>query len=172
MKNLLTVLFCFTLIIGKSETIELDSNMIRTFEIFKTSQLDSNCQILSEISTFPISGDNGLARLLGESDTIGVQMKKHNFEISKNLLSKNCKFLNTAETIVLSEVNYLSKNKSVKYNGCIYKGSFYIEKDKSMFQWHVGCFDLIDKAIGEYSIIFTFSLKNGKYYLSKIHGAG
>ena len=172
MKNLLTIFFCFSIIIGKSQITELDSNMISSFEIFKKSQLENSCKVLTQISIFPIKGHIGLERLLGESDSVGVQMKNHKYGITKMLLEKNCKFLNYPETLVLKGLTYSLDSKGVKYKDCFYKGTFYVGKDKTKFRWYVGCVDLIDQVIGEYTIIFTFSLKNGKYYLSQIQGAG
>lgn len=161
------ILFCVTLSFAQNDTIE------KVFIEFQTALLKEDYKKLVEVSSFPIEGDMGLARLV-TSDPPRIEMEKHNYEISKDLLMQNCTLLDSIEMRVLEQfsINNESKNSGIAYNGCIYKAHLYIAEDSSYFQWSVGCVELLEEPIGEYSIIFTFKLIDGAYKLKQIHGAG
>ncbi len=101
-------------------------------------------------------------------------MRKYNFQIPKELIIKNCLFLEEPELKLLTQFNFNKQenNKEVLYKGCVYKSYLHINEDKNSFQWSVGCVDLIEESIGEYSINFTFKLIDGEYKLKQIHGVG
>jgi len=75
---------------------------------------------------------------------------------------------------VLIRFNFSKQDQDnwVTYDDCVYKSYLYIAEDKSYFQWSVGCVDLINESIGEYSMIFTFKLIEGEYKLKQIYGIG
>ena len=145
----------------------------KTFIEFQTALLKKDCEKLVAISSFPIEGDMGLARLIN-SDDPSEEMEKQNYKITKELLIQNCLFLDSTELQVLTQFDFNKQDSEngVKYSDCIYKSHIYIANDKSYFQWSVGCVELINQSIGEYSMIFTFKLIDGEYKLKQIHGAG
>lgn len=147
--------------------------MKKTFTEFQTAILNQDCEKLTEISSFPIEGDAGLARLV-ESSPPRIDMEKHNYEISKELLEQKCALLDSIEVKVLEQfsVNNESKSSEIEYNGCIYKAHLYVAEDKNYFQWSVGCVELLKESISEYALIFTFKLIDGEYKLKQIQGAG
>lgn len=161
-------------LISVSQLFGQNSEMKKTFTEFQTAILNQNCDKLIEISNFPIESDMGLARIV-TSDPPSIDMKKHDYEISKELLSKKCNTLmDSIEVKVLEQFSVIneSKNLGIEYNGCIYKAYLYVAEDNSYFQRSVGCVDLLEESIGEYSMIFTFKLIDGEYKLKKIYGAG
>ena len=81
-------------------------------------------------------------------------MEKHNYEISNELLIHNCAFLDSIEMKVLEDNS--SNNHGIEYDGCIYKANLSVNEDASYFQWSVGCSELTEDIIGEYSMVFTF----------------
>ena len=161
------ILFCVTHSFAQNDTIE------KVFTEFQTALLKKDCKKLIEISSFPIEGDMGLARLV-TSDPPRIEMEKHNYEISKELLMQNCTLLDSIELKVLQQFSLRNetKNFGIEYKGCIYKAHLIVAEDSSYFQWSVGCVELLEEPIGEYSMIFTFKLINGDYKLKQIHGAG
>ncbi|MBL1280141.1 MAG: hypothetical protein COA33_007710 [Fluviicola sp.] len=161
------ILFCVTYSFAQNDTIE------KVFTKFQTALLKEDCKKLVAVSSFPIEGDMGLARLV-TSDPPRIDMKKHNYEISKELLMQKCTLLDSIELKVLKQFSLInkSKNSGIEYKGCIYKAHLFIAEDNSYFQWSVGCVELLEDPIGEYSMIFTFKLIDGAYKLKQIHGAG
>jgi hypothetical protein len=164
---LILILLCMKQLFAQNDEIE------KTFTKFQTAILQQDCKKLVELSSFPIEGDIGLARLV-TSDPPLKDMEKYNFEISKDLLMYNCNLMDSIELEVLKlcSFNTNSKNAEVEYEDCIYKSHLYIAEDKSYFLWSVGCVELLEESIGEYSMIFTFKLIDGEYKLKQIHGVG
>ena len=167
MTTSILILFCVTRSFAQNDTIE------KAFAEFQTAILDQDCEKLVKVSSFPIEGDMGLARLV-TSDHPRIEMEKHNYEISKELLMQNCTLLDSIELKVLLQFSLRneSKNSGIEYNGCIYKAQLIVAEDNSYFQWSVGCVELLEEPIGEYSMIFTFKLIDGAYKLKHIHGTG
>jgi len=161
------------LLISVTQLFAQNIEIKKTFAEFQTAMLNQDCEKLVEVSSFPIQGDMGLARLV-TSDPPRIDMEKHNYEISKTLLTEKCTLMDSIELKVLEQfsVSNDSNNSGIEHNGCIYKAHLYFAEDNSYFQWSVGCVELIEEPIGEYSMIFTFKLIDGEYKLKQIHGAG
>jgi hypothetical protein len=147
--------------------------MTFVFVEFQKAMLQGNCEKLVGLSSFPIEGDAGLYRLIDE-DEPWAKMEKYNYEIPKELLLENCKLLDSVELLVLKQFDFttLESDTGILFDNCIYKANIYLAEDKSYFHWSVGCVELKDQDIGEYSMIFTFRLIDGEYRLKVIHGAG
>lgn len=172
MKQMNYLILSLILILNCSLINSNDDIIKHVFEEFQTALINKDCDKIFELSEFPIKGDTGLARLIN-SEEPRDQMELNNYQISKELLIQNCTFLDSIELEVLTKFDFSSnENEGVKYNDCIYKANIYVAEDNSFFQFSIGCVKLINQSIGEYSMIFTFNLINGKYKLTRIHGAG
>ena len=161
------------LILSCFETDVNDGKVKIVFEEFQTAMISGDCKKITALSSFPIEGDVGLARLINSDESL-EQMEKYNFQITEELLNQNCLLLDSIELEVLIRFNFSKQDQDnwVTYDDCVYKSYLYIAEDKSYFQWSVGCVDLINESIGEYSMIFTFKLIEGEYKLKQIYGIG
>ena len=171
--NMKIIYLATFILINVSQVFAQNTEIRKTFVTFQSAILNQNCEQLTEISRFPIEGDMGLARLVN-SDPPRIDMKKHNYEISNELLIHNCAFLDSIEMKVLEQfsIDNSSNNHGIEYDGCIYKANLSVNEDSSYFQWSVGCSEPTEDIIGEYSMVFTFKYVEGKYKLISIVGFG
>lgn len=147
-----------------------------TFQAFRTALLHDDCPGLADLSQLPIGGDAGLARLLSKNSEamLSEEMNARNYEISQELLLANCHLLESPELEVLElfDPAATSDTPGVMHEGCSYTAHMRLADDGASFQWSVGCAELSEEAIGEYSIVFTFRKIAGEYRLTMIHGVG
>jgi hypothetical protein len=157
----------------KSTTINLEKiqneKMKEVFFTFQSSIIDTDCALLITICSFPIEGEVGFYRLFpNEID------ENNKTELNEKQLLQNCQILDSIEIALLKSFDWndREKNNEVYYEGCYYRSNIFVNENLNSFQWSVGCEELENDSIGEYSIIFTFTWQNEKYKLSSIHGAG
>lgn len=151
-----------------------EAKLAETVSRFRKAMIDKDCTELTNISSFPITGDCGLARILQETDVeIRKKMELQNYEISEKLLKENCSILDSIELETLKVFNiYFGDNQGLDYDACNYNTSLWVEENHDSFRLSVGCTNLIKGSIGEYSIIFWFKLIDDEYKLYQISCAG
>ena len=127
------------ILINVSQVFAQNTEIRKTFVTFQSAILNQNCeQFKKEISRFPIEGDMGLARLVN-SDPPRIDMEKHNYEISNELLIHNCAFLDSIEMKVLEQfsIDNSSNNHGIEYDGCIYKANLSVNDEKNSYFYGV-----------------------------------
>jgi hypothetical protein len=148
--------------VGKTMT----PDMFVAFERFRRAMLGGSCAELAQQCVLPLEGDCGMGLLQPEHDYSANQ------SVSKETLVQQCNFLDENELAVLKKRVTLQSNTDVSDGQCIYKDFFHVEADGSEFSWSVGCIELLEEEVGEYSRIFVFRLVNGKFRLCRINCAG
>jgi hypothetical protein len=173
MKRISFILFLLASVSCSSQqNIEVE----KAFSEFKKAVLNNDCQLLCDLSNFPIESDAGLARLIEEEtwDELSDEMKRLNYQITQDFLMTNCQILDSIEVEVLRQSIHhdMYKDEGLAYDGCKYYSNLRISDDEESFYWSVGCVELLVDDIGEYSLIFIFEKLEDEYKLKRIHGAG
>lgn len=80
--------------------------------------------------------------------------------------------LDVSQLQVLKKRTTIASKTDVRTEGCVYKDFFSVDEDRNGFSWLVGCIELIDEEIGEYSTVFHFTKINGKFRLDAVECVG
>lgn len=147
--------------------------MIEAFEQFREALVNGNCDQLAEVCSFPIIGSCALERLIGyEHEDLNAETAKHNHEISLEFLQSNCHFFPDHELEILRSYQVGEEHPGIEFEGCIYRGSLDVSEDQKTFHWSVGCANLLEDDIGEFSLIFVFNKQQEEFLLSQTLCAG
>ena len=123
------------------------------------------CENLATLCEFPLGGDCA-------SDVLGLTKNISARNVTNKEFLNNCHFLDETELAVLKKRTSLTANTDVSNGECGYKDFLNVSEDGKEFSWSVGCIQLVEKEIGEYTRIFVFRKTNDHFKLYKVDCAG
>ena len=154
------------------EVSPFNSEMIESFNSFKTAVIDGDCSKLISICNFPIYGMAGLARLSQVPINLLAPEIKDSGIITETMLQNNCLLLNEIEISLLKKIDGVTDFAidSISHRR-IHSSSLEINTVNGNMEWIVSDSTVEDDSEGT-ATVFSFRFINGEYKRISIHERG